>query len=262
MFTAAQPLTRGCVTDLSRPAITLNQLQGTGRVFNKSLVIPFHFGSSVNSIEYVQVQPGSSVGEHVQDVDEIYFLTQGLGELTTNGEKSVVQAGDLVLAPRFTRHAIRNTHEHSSLDFLVIEMKTRSYVSCTPTTITSLFSRLQSTKTLLSAWVGPERRCIPIKAFTIDLMKYFTGGWDHLSLMELPAGCRVNPYVLLEQDENLLIYEGYATIEIDGHPFQTEEEGKYGLNAYVPAGIERSLINRSSVDPLRVLSVRLQRENE
>lgn len=261
MFAATQPRTRGCVTDLASPALTINQLQGTGIVLNKSLVVPLHFGHSLNSIEFVQIQPESSVGEHVQETDEIYFLTQGVGELTTNGEKSVVRVGDLILAPRFTRHSIRNTDAFSSLNFLVIEVKTRSYVSCSPMAIDDLFGRLQSTKTLLSAWVGPERQCVPIRACTIDLMQYFTGGWGHLSLMELPPGCRVNSYALPD-DEDLLIYKGHATIEVDGRLFQTDEEGKYGLNAYVPAGVERSLINRSSVELLYLLSVRLHPENE
>lgn len=260
---AEHPLTRGCITELSKPAITLNQLQGAGVVFNKSLVVPFHFGQTVNSVEYVQVQPASSVGEHVQDVDEIYFITAGKGELTTNGEISDVGAGDLILAPRFTRHTIRNTNEHHSLDFLVIEVKTRSYVSCTPLTIIDLYSRLQPTETLFPAWRGPGGQRVAVNAFTIDLMQHFTGGWSHLSLVELPAGCRIKEYTLPNVDENLLIYGGvHATIEVDGYIFHTDEESVRGLNAYVPAGIARSIINRSSVDPLRILSVRFHQERD
>ena len=264
MLDVAQPLTRGCISDFSGAATTLSQLRGNGVVRNKSLIVPFHFGRAVNSIEYVQLDPGASVGEHVQDVDEIYFLLTGAGELTTNGEMSLVQAGDLVLAPRFTRHSIQNTHD-IPLNFLVIEVRTHSYVRGDPTTITDLVSRFQPTKTLFPARLRGD--LTELLAVTLDLRKYFTGSWDHLSLVELPAACRLDAYFLPEYDENLLVYGGHGSIEVDGHEFLTdhgfltEAEGKYGLNAYVPAGISRRIINRSSVETLLVLSVRFRQES-
>lgn len=259
MLDIAQPLTRGCISNFSGAATTLSQLRGNGVVRNKSLIIPFHFGKTVNSIEYVQLDPGASVGEHVQDVDEMYFLLTGAGELTTNGEMSLVQAGDLVLAPRFTRHSIQNTHD-IPLDFLVIEVQAYSYVSGYSTTITDLASRFQPTKTLFPARLRGELS--ELLAVTIDLRKHFTGPWDHLSLVELPASCRLDVYCLPAFDENLLVYGGHGTIEVDGYEFLTDEEARYSLNAYVPAGITRRVINRSSVEPLRLLSVRFRQEIE
>ncbi|HLG77698.1 MAG TPA: cupin domain-containing protein [Ktedonobacteraceae bacterium] len=259
MLEGMRPLTRGCVSDFSGAATTLNQLRGTGIVRNKSLIIPFHFGRNVSSIEYVQLEPGASVGEHEQEVDELYFLMTGAGQLTTNGEMSDVQAEDLVLAPRFTRHSIQNTHD-IPLDFLVIEVRTSSYVKGEPTTITDLPSRFQSTKNLFPARLRGE--LAELLAVTIDLRKHFTGSWDHLSLIELPAACRLDAYCVPEYDENLLVYSGHGAIEVDGREFLTDEEARYGLNAYVPAGIRRRIINRSSVDPLRVLSVRFRQESK
>ncbi|MEO9028936.1 MAG: hypothetical protein ABI413_08985 [Ktedonobacteraceae bacterium] len=253
IITSTRPLTRGCITDFFGPTLTLNQLRGDGVVLNKSLVIPVHFGETVNSVEYVQIQHCSSVGEHVQNTDELSFIAVGCGELTTNGETSTIQVGDLILAPRFTKHSIRNTQEYHSLDFLAVEVQTPSYIKHPPTTITALHTRLQPTETRCPALVGPQR--VPLSAFTVDLTKYFSGPWDQLSLLELPAGCCTEEYVL-PCNENLLVYEGgHATIEVDGNSFMTDEERECRLNAFVPAGITRRIVNRSSVAPLHVLSV-------
>lgn len=254
MTAEGQPLTKGCITDLDGLATTFNQLHGTGVVRMKSLIVPYHFGNQVSSIQYVQVPCGSSIGTHLQqETDELYFLLEGTGELITNREASLVQTGDLILAPRFTWHAIENVDSSDELTFLAIEVSTRSYVGCVPTTIHDLYGSLRPTTTLLSARIDEERA--PFQAFTLDLMKYFTGGWDHLSIIELPAFCHLDAYTLTTQDENLLVYEGQATIEVDNQAFHTNETSSGRLNAYVSTGVSRRILN-TGPNRLRVLSVR------
>src|SRR5437763_918464 len=104
MATAAHRLTGLSVARTNGPITTFNQLGGGGTVVNNALAIPVHLGGAWNSIEYVQVSPVtkgevSSVGEHVQGTDEIYFIHRGTGLLTTNGAICSVGPGFLVIAP-------------------------------------------------------------------------------------------------------------------------------------------------------------------
>ena len=83
-------LTGLSVADTGSPVQTYDQLGGTGIVFNKALAIPLHLGSPWHSLEYVVISPvmdgqESSVGEHLQHTDEIYYIQRGTGVLTTNG---------------------------------------------------------------------------------------------------------------------------------------------------------------------------------
>lgn len=250
--------TRGCITDTSGMLTTLQQLGGTGIVRNKSLVVPLHFGETVHSIEYVQVACGASVGPHTQQTDEIYYILTGVGNLTTNGEESQVEAGDLVIAPRGTQHAIANPDGNISLTFLVIEVTTHASLMRPPTVVKAFFQGGGPRETALMALVGQRR--VSVQACQVDLADYFTGPWGLLSLLDLPPGCCVEEYILPDVDENLFIFPGcQALLEVDGQPFQTDELLCHGLNAFIPAGVPRRLVNQLEVASLRVLSVQFQR---
>src|SRR4051794_32555460 len=41
--------------------------------------------------------PGSSIGYHLQQADEIYYILSGSGEMTMNGKSFPVTAGDAIL---------------------------------------------------------------------------------------------------------------------------------------------------------------------
>src|SRR5260370_684755 len=93
-------LTGLSVADTGSPVQTYDQLGGTGIVFNKALAIPMHLGYPWHSLEYVVISPitdgqESSVGEHLQRTDEIYYIHRGTGVLTTNGISCDVAPGFL-----------------------------------------------------------------------------------------------------------------------------------------------------------------------
>src|SRR5215469_7496682 len=88
------------VADTDSPIQTYDQLGGSGTVYNKALAIPLHLGYPWCSIEYVVISPvtegqESSVGEHLQHTDEIYYIQRGTGVLTTNGISCEVAPGFL-----------------------------------------------------------------------------------------------------------------------------------------------------------------------
>jgi len=53
------------------------------------------------------LRPGSSIGYHLQKEDEIYYIAEGHGELTMNGEKIAVRAGDAILTRGGNSHGLK-----------------------------------------------------------------------------------------------------------------------------------------------------------
>jgi hypothetical protein len=53
------------------------------------------------------LHPGSGIGHHVQHEDEVYYVLAGQGELTLDGEKSVVGPGTAILTRTNSSHSIK-----------------------------------------------------------------------------------------------------------------------------------------------------------
>jgi len=55
------------------------------------------------------LHPGSAIGLHKQDVDEVYYILSGTGELTLDGEKHQVSAGTAILTRPGSSHSLKQT---------------------------------------------------------------------------------------------------------------------------------------------------------
>ena len=55
------------------------------------------------------LHPGSAIGQHKQDVDEVYYILSGTGELTLDGEKHQVSAGTAILTRPGSSHSLKQT---------------------------------------------------------------------------------------------------------------------------------------------------------
>ena len=55
------------------------------------------------------LQPGSSIGYHLQKEDEIYYIVSGTGEMKMNGEVFAVTAGDAILTRPGSSHSLAQT---------------------------------------------------------------------------------------------------------------------------------------------------------
>ncbi|HLX59471.1 MAG TPA: cupin domain-containing protein, partial [Ktedonobacteraceae bacterium] len=175
---ALHQLTGLSVADTGSPIQTYDQLGGTGIVFNKALAIPAHLGHPWSSIEYVVIPPAtdgeeSSVGEHLQHTDEIYYIHRGTGVLTTNGISCDVAPGFLAIAPRGTRHGIRNTSAREELALLVVELvPTDDKCIFQPTEISSLPALLEDSAAFHPASLGTRE--VRLRVASIDLSRYFS----------------------------------------------------------------------------------------
>jgi mannose-6-phosphate isomerase-like protein (cupin superfamily) len=66
-------------------------------------------GAKQLSISLVEMQPGGAQQEHSHDPEQVYFLLEGSGLMTVDGESSQVGAGDCIFLPSGCRHGLLNT---------------------------------------------------------------------------------------------------------------------------------------------------------
>ncbi len=167
-----------------------------------------------------------------------------------------VAAGDLVIAPKGTRHSIRNPSPQQPLAFLVVELKApgdgRTYQ---PTLMAALPSFLQESDAFHPASI--EGQNVPLRIASVDLSAHFSAPWGRLSLVEIPPGSRVGDYREMTHDENVFVVDGSATVCVAHHRFDSDEDG---LNVLVPRGVSHSIANRSSTASLTVLCLTVRRD--
>ncbi|GHP00879.1 hypothetical protein KSF_109260 [Reticulibacter mediterranei] len=245
------PFTGLCITphamSVYQAGLTFEQLHGEGSVYNLNLVTPGHmkhYGRAVSSLEVVTVAPHGRVGEHLQGTDEIYYLLSGKGCLQTNGTQEGVVAGDLVIAPRGTLHSIHNTESTVPLTFFVTEVAAPQGERRPATVLTSLPDHLREGTF--------HQTSKPVRLLQVDLSALFAGAWGLFTLLELPAGARLHPYLEQAYDQNVLVPFGNATLTVEGleERFGTDN---FGINAFLPRGVKIALTNQSSRDPLLVV---------
>ncbi|MGJ4802724.1 GDSL-type esterase/lipase family protein [Luteimonas sp. SDU82] len=72
------------------------------------------------------LHPGATIGAHVNDKDEIYYVLSGRGELTLNGAVREVGAGDAILTRNGDSHALRQLGDEDLVIFIVFDEASRS----------------------------------------------------------------------------------------------------------------------------------------
>lgn len=55
------------------------------------------------------LHPGSAIGYHLQNEDEIYYIISGTGEMQMNGKSFPVKTGDAILTRPGSSHGLKQT---------------------------------------------------------------------------------------------------------------------------------------------------------
>jgi mannose-6-phosphate isomerase-like protein (cupin superfamily) len=77
--------------------------RSTGYVFfGKAPDLKFSFRKRV-------LHSGSSIGYHLQDTDEVYYVVSGNGKMTINGKEFSVKPGDAILTRKGSSHGLVQT---------------------------------------------------------------------------------------------------------------------------------------------------------
>ena len=72
------------------------------------------------------LHPGASIGAHVNDKDEIYYVLSGRGMLTLNGQVREVGAGQAILTRNGDSHALRQLGDEDLVIFIVFDEASRT----------------------------------------------------------------------------------------------------------------------------------------
>ncbi|MCP9211487.1 cupin domain-containing protein [Streptomyces sp. NEAU-Y11] len=220
--------------DTSGPAVTHRQVGGEGVCRWKMLMNGMHLEGEWNCVEYVVIEPGSSVGEHIHlRTEEIYYIVSGRAVVTMDGQEIEVRAGDLVTTPIGSAHSIANRSDED-MHFFVSEVFPGQGPTAKP-------SRLHVPDLLPP---GTSTRVAHV-----DLTPHFTGDWRQFRLLDVAQGDRVDEQVPPDCSIVLHVLEGAVVIAIG----DDEYAGSPGLSVAAPPKYAYRLVNTGN-GPLRVIS--------
>jgi mannose-6-phosphate isomerase-like protein (cupin superfamily) len=94
--------------------------QGLGK--NARVFEAADFDTPLRFINYVEMEPGSSIGLHRHgENEEVYVVLSGDGMMTVNDERRAVKAGDVILNKPGWQHGLENTSDQT-LKLFVFEV--------------------------------------------------------------------------------------------------------------------------------------------
>jgi quercetin dioxygenase-like cupin family protein len=81
-------------------------------------------GSQQATAGIVFIRPHSRCHEDTHDVEELFYIIEGRGKLTFDGEPVEVEAGDVVFMPAHVAHQVINDTDETYVAFWAILTKT------------------------------------------------------------------------------------------------------------------------------------------
>jgi mannose-6-phosphate isomerase-like protein (cupin superfamily) len=225
--------------DTSGLAHTRCQVGGEGVCRWKMLMNGMHLEGEWNCVEFVVIEPGASVGEHVHvRTEEIYYIISGHAVVTMDGARIHARPGDLITTPIGSSHAISN-HGDEDMEFFVTEVFPGTGPAAAPATI-----HVPALLTDRSAGRGAE----------IDLTPHFTGDWRRFQLLEIPPGERLADLGIVRHRSAVLhVVDGDAVITVDGAEFT----GGAGMSVAVPPRHTVS-VAAGAAGPVRMIAVEVE----
>ena len=97
-----------------------NMAGGEGHVIIRDILSQDRLGEKCRMYAEVTLEPGCSLGVHEHRGEcESYYILQGVGEYTDDGEKRRVQAGDVTVTPSGHSHGLANRGD-TDLKFMAL----------------------------------------------------------------------------------------------------------------------------------------------
>ncbi|MCI0706456.1 MAG: cupin domain-containing protein [Ignavibacteriae bacterium] len=86
----------------------------------------YSFFADVKDLKFVfrkrALHPGSSIGYHKQEWDEVYYILSGTGEMAMNGTTFPVKAGDAILTRPGSSHGLKQTGKDDLVIFISYQL--------------------------------------------------------------------------------------------------------------------------------------------
>jgi len=98
----------------------ITQFMGKDAALPQVAGFPTDFDSSLHFLHELILEPATQIGEHTHDgEEEIYFMVEGTGRMTVDGEVVEMKAGDAVLTKNKSTHSFIATGEQSVKMYIV-----------------------------------------------------------------------------------------------------------------------------------------------
>jgi mannose-6-phosphate isomerase-like protein (cupin superfamily) len=96
---------------------------GVGEIRQRRMYELTDLVSQLQIVAHDVLPPGTAIGVHPHpSEEEIYFILDGEGIMTVDGEERVVAAGDMILTQPGSSHGLRN-HTSENLRMVALEVK-------------------------------------------------------------------------------------------------------------------------------------------
>lgn len=96
---------------------------GKGVISFREVFSESNFESSLQFIHETSVMPNSTIGYHKHlNNEEIYYIIDGVGIMTVDGEEKKVTSGDAIITHSGSSHSLKNVGD-KELKILVFESK-------------------------------------------------------------------------------------------------------------------------------------------
>jgi mannose-6-phosphate isomerase-like protein (cupin superfamily) len=223
-----------------------NLVGGTGTARWKQLINGMHLAGAWGPVEFVELPPGASCGEHLHaEREEIYYILDGSAVMQVNGQPVEVTAGDLITCPIGTVHGIGVPDDaEQAMRFFVVEIFPHQGPPQAAVRI-PVREQLQP-RAEYRGCAGQD-----LRVAGVDLTRYFTGPWHSFTEIEIPEDAAIGPYSRDERTvEVLFVIEGEAEITADSQA----HKGGPGLCVGSSLGSTLTVRNISGSHPLRLIS--------
>lgn len=226
-----------------------NLVGGTGTARWKQLINGMHLAGAWGPVEYVELPPGASCGEHLHaEREEIYYIVDGSAVMQVDGRPVEVTAGDLITCPLGTVHGIGVPDDaERAMQFFVVEIFPQQGP---PRPAARISVRDQLQPSLGYRGYGGDDLLVA----RVDLTRYFTGPWRAFTEIEVPPDAALGPYSTEPGTaEVLFVTEGEAEIVADSQALK----GGPGLCLGSSLGSTLTVRNTSDSRVLRLISTQV-----
>ncbi len=83
------------------------------------MIMTSRFLEGIEFLAYAILPPGNRIEEHVDEVEEIYMIFRGGGNMTVGDETREVKEGDSIWIPAGQPHALENTRDEETFVLVI-----------------------------------------------------------------------------------------------------------------------------------------------
>ncbi|MEK7516942.1 MAG: cupin domain-containing protein [Patescibacteria group bacterium] len=99
---------------------------GEGQILFREVFNRRDFESNLQHLHETIIYPNSTIGYHLHEGnEEIYYIIEGEGIMTVNGEERKVSRGDAIITHSGSKHGLRNNSD-KSIKILVFQCNYRN----------------------------------------------------------------------------------------------------------------------------------------